>query len=378
MGEYSTLTNLFARILDWGTGKLFYRITNADGKVWLMPVRNMRLAMNLYQPSGKKGKLLKAGFPWLHGFPMVNRVAHAERLRCALTTELDDLLDRLFQVHNPEFAVFGGTPCVHQKITIQVSQGNRILGYVKVADSDKVGVLFRKEAELLEALRRKGVAGIPRCLFCGELKWGIKLFVQSTVKTGKSKVMHEWTGLHEEFLDELHRKTHRLIRFEESDYYRALEDFSAHLDWLPSGINPSVIVDIIDEICFPMKGRFMDYSVCHMDFTPWNMFVERGKLFVFDWEYAQKTYPPRLDRYHFFMQTALFVKHWKINDFVAYVQSQEGLWINKKDYILYLLNIIAHFTLREEGKIESSIIYCMEVWYALLYYLYVSHIKSSK
>lgn len=371
MEGYSPLTHLFARILDLGAGKLFYRITNADGKVWLMPVRNMRLAMNLYQPSGRKGKLLKTGFPWLHGFSMVNRVVHAERLRCALTTELDDLLERLFQVHNPEFAVFGGTPCVHQKITIQVSQGNRILGYLKVADSDKVGALFRKEADLLEALRRKGVAGIPRCLFCGEMKEGIKLFVQSTVKTGKSKVVHEWTELHEAFLDELHRKTHHFIPFEQSDYYQTLSGLMAHWDWLPKELDKREIADWVEKVCVPRRGKALDYSVYHADFTPWNMFVENGQLFVFDWEYARKAYPPRLDRYHFFTQTALFEKHWQAEDIIAYMQSSKGAWMNKELYTLYLLDIIARFTVREQGLVKGDMAHSMKIWYELLKYLNV-------
>ena len=36
----------------------YYRITNAEGKSWVMPERNMKVGMMLYQPSSKKGKLL--------------------------------------------------------------------------------------------------------------------------------------------------------------------------------------------------------------------------------------------------------------------------------------------------------------------------------
>lgn len=49
------------RILQF-RGEGFYKLVNGDGKVWLMPARNMRIAMNLYQPSGIKGKLLKHFF----------------------------------------------------------------------------------------------------------------------------------------------------------------------------------------------------------------------------------------------------------------------------------------------------------------------------
>ena len=47
------------KILDLTGEEKFYRFGNADGKYWIMPVRGMRTAMNLYQPSGIKGKMLK-------------------------------------------------------------------------------------------------------------------------------------------------------------------------------------------------------------------------------------------------------------------------------------------------------------------------------
>lgn len=40
---------------------------------------------------------------------------------------------------------FGGTPCVHQKITIQISQKERILGYVKVTESEDIYQIFDHE-----------------------------------------------------------------------------------------------------------------------------------------------------------------------------------------------------------------------------------------
>ena len=67
------------RILIKDSGAPFYRFSNSDGKVWLMPVRNMRIAMNLYQPSGRNGKAMKALFPWLHRVPLVRKAAHAQK-----------------------------------------------------------------------------------------------------------------------------------------------------------------------------------------------------------------------------------------------------------------------------------------------------------
>lgn len=126
------------QLLKWNEGETFYSFANAEGKRWWMPARHMAIAMNLYQPSGVKGKLLKEGLPWLHWNPIVRKVLHTERLQLKLGDELKELLERVFGQQDLEFAIFGGTPCVHQKITIQVSQKECILGYVKVTESEDI------------------------------------------------------------------------------------------------------------------------------------------------------------------------------------------------------------------------------------------------
>lgn len=361
-------SNLFPYLLS-DSGECFYRFSNADGKTWIMPARNMRVAMNLYQPSGRNGKLVKTLFPWLHEIPFVRKVIHAERLRCKLNDNLEQLLCRLFHEEEIEFSIFGGTPCVHQKATIQLSKVHRILGYCKATSSNEVAALFRSEAELLERLKRQGMEGVPQALYCGEIIEGISLFVQSTTKTQRSKVVHEWNNLHTHFLNELQKKTIRKIGFEESDYYKTLQDLQSHTDWLPDFMNRGFIEKTINKIVNSYKGKIVDFSAYHADFTPWNMFAEKGKLFVFDWEYARMTYPPMLDRYHFFTQTAIFEKHWQGKEIIEFLQSPDANWINRESYILYLLDIISRFTMREKGMVEGDIAHSMKVWNDLLVYL---------
>ena len=99
------------------------------------------------------------------------------------------------------------------------------------------------------------------------------------------------------------------------------------------------------------------------------MFVEKGELFVFDWEYAKMTYPPMLDRYHFFTQTAIFERHWHLEDIIRYINSDNGKWINTDSYKAYLIEIIARFTLREQGNVDGDIAKSMKLWNSLLSFL---------
>lgn len=360
---------LLNKLLNLGAGKSFYLFSNADGKVWLMPVKNMRIAMNLYQPSGIKGKLLKQFFPYLHNVGLVRNVVKAERTTCELQEDLRNLFCRIFRISNMEFAVFCGTPCVHQKITIQLSKKRQILGYCKVVDNEEIAKLFQREAEVLQRLEKQGLKGIPHCFYCGKTNKGISFFVQSTIKTQQSQVQHEWGDLHEAFIDELRRRSQQTVVFEESDYYQTLHELQSHLDWLPSTADRELIEKVIDRIMEIHHGKQVKFSAYHADFTPWNMFVEKRKLFVFDWEYARLTYPTGLDRYHFFTQTAIFEKHWKSLEIIDYMESEKGNWIDKEKYTLYLIEVVARFSIREKGNVNGDIAKSFSIWMELLDYL---------
>ena len=366
MNLFSILTEVLS---IWEDSPHFYRIENNDGKVWLMPISKLRTAMNLYQPSGFKGKLLKRWFPTLHCFPLLKQELHIETTRCSLADDLHDKLCRLFHTDRLEFAVFCGTPCVHQKLTIQLSTGSRILGYCKVSDHPEVVKLFEREGVLLKQLERLGIGNVPRIVFSGEWRSGIHLLVQTTCKTNHSQVIHQWGQLHEEFLHRIYTQTKRKLLFEETDYYRTLSDLNQHLDWIFPEELRGIVSAAIDKVYQMNSGKMVEYGVYHADFTPWNMFVEKGTLFVFDWEYARMTYPPMLDRYHFFTQTTIFEKRWQADEIITFLQSQEGKDFNREDYTLYLLDVISRFILREKGQIEGDIARSMKIWSELLKYL---------
>ena len=353
-------------ILSFTIGKKFYRIGNADGKYWVVPAHGMRTALNLYQPSGIKGKMVKALLPCLHWLAPVRKAIKAQSVNCRLNSELHSLLCKIFGVQDIEFAVFEGTPSVHQKITMQLSRKNRILGYCKLSGSNNVKELFAKESEMLKKLGKCGINAIPSSLYCGTLESGIHIFVQSTEKSASSKVIHEWGALQENFLAQLHEKTKAKLLFEKSDYYTTLTELEQHLEWLPQNIDRNTVSRAIAAIKDKYCGKECELSACHGDFTPWNMFANRNELFVFDFEYAAMSYPAGLDHYHFFTQTAGFERHWGAEEIIAYIGSDTGKWIDKQLYAMYLLDIISRFTMREGGKVTDEAATPFALWGKLL------------
>lgn len=354
------MNNLLHKIITTGNNRC-YRITNTDGKSWLLPAKNMRVALGLYQPSGRNGKLLKALFPWLHRPPLVRKVIKAETVLCSLHEELHTLLCRLFGVKDIEFAIFEGTPCVHQKITMQVSSGRCILGYCKASDNNEIMSLFKEETAMLARLAQRGVTDIPQALHCGTLSNGVHIFVQSTIKTTKSRIVHNWGTLQEYFIATLHEKTKQTLPFEQSDYYRAITSLQKHLDWLPICTDRVVVSTAIARIMAKYRDKMVEFAAFHGDFTPWNMFVEGGRLFVFDFEYAADTYPPGMDKIHFALQTAIFEKKLQKEEIATELIRD----FDKERIIMYLLDIIARFTLRENGPVNSDT-RLFEIWGCLL------------
>lgn len=355
-------------ILKFGEGASFLSFANVDGKRWLMPMWNMRTAMNLYQPSGVKGKLVKRCLPWLYWNPVALRVLRAERLRLSLTDEIRTLLEQTFGEKNLEYAVFCGTPSVHQKITLQVSCGNRIVGYVKVTTDEDIYAVFKHESHILSTLHVQGIEQVPECLYCGTLDGVIHIFIQNTIKTVHSKVVHEWTEMHSQFLDMLAVRTQQLVDFEQTDFCHDLDRLENSLQLLDK---TETVRNAIAEVRSHYTGKKVTFSAFQADFTPWNMFEEKGRLFVFDWEYTRLTYPPRLDYFHFKIQTAIFEEHLSAHEiykrFAIERKSLNALYSDSRFALkCYLLSVLSLYIGREKERVGNETRERLAFWIELL------------
>lgn len=361
------IEGLLLRIFEVGNGSLFWSFANTDGKHWLMPVRNMRTGMNLYQPSGPKGKLVKWGLPWLYWVPGISYFLHAKQYSLIFRKEFLNLVRQIFDLENFEFAVFCGTPGVHQKITIQISSGQKIFGYLKITNNKNLLAIFMHEREILSTLHNRGIDNVPKCLYCETLADGLHVFAQTTVKTKHSKVLHYWSSLHSQFLESLRVKTIQQIPFEKSDFYRDLTGLMSN----GFVMKEAILNDTIENVLSYYAGKEVLFCAFHADFTPWNMFMESRQLFVFDWEYARLTYPPQLDFFHFWLQTSIFEKHLSANRIIAdyrRIRQQYAKDFANIDFSLkcYLLAVIALYAEREKGNLSRGTQQHIEFWSSLL------------
>lgn len=322
----------------------YYKITNADGKSWLLPKRNMQIGLMLYQPSSKKGKLLKRLFPLLSWIPLIRKLLHVEFCNFPFDKRIDDYLHDVFKSSYLEYAIFMGTPCKNQKATIQISCNGKILGYCKVTKNKEIYKLFETEKQTLDYLNSVRISNVPVCLDCSAIDNLYFTFVQTTFKTLNSSVTHKLSEKHYRFVEDLATKTKVRIDYKKSDFGKMIQSLSLHLSDFEYSDRNSLkkAIKIINEF-YKDKKQFSFY---HADFTPWNTFEEKGKLFVFDFEYSSRSCPSYMDLFHFFGQVGILENKKSVNElYKEYLQNVPTLLkYTAQPHILYISYLLYVFT----------------------------------
>lgn len=353
-------------------------ITNKDNKSWFIPFNNIKKGVLLYQPSSIKGKLLKILLPYIIYFPFLYKKLNIEKSEFQIKNSFFNIINSIWSTSDINLSIFSGTVSIHRKITVQVFN-DKILGYCKCSNNKEVIKLFYHEYKYLKWLEYKGINCVPRGLFCDKIDNEYTLFIQSTKKTIRSKCVHSINDKILNFLDELFIKTKTKCKFPESDIYKNIENIEKHIVLFNERNYAilSIAIKIIKN--FYSDDKTYVFSAYHADFTPWNFFIEKNELFVFDFEYAQYKYPPFLDLFHFYTQTAIFEKRMSYNEIFKEFTKQKYIFQKFTNpyfyFILYLVDIISTYVGRDIRSAQN-VDMLMEIRLNLLNELceyYISH-----
>lgn len=327
-------------------------IQNADGKMWAIPTNCHRVSVEIYQPSSKRGKMLKYGLPFISRISRFLRIVGINIVQFKLIEPIDKLIKTFFHCCQYDISIFFGTPCIHQKVTLQISSGHTILGYLKLTDEPAIAQLFDRESLYLDRWKNINSMQLPKCLFVGQIPntslWG---FLQTTKKTLHSTIPHHLNSDIVKIVKSFCRETINEYQFENTDFKKDLLVIEQNLSKFPFPYH-EILYKGICLIQEKFQGKQVTFSGYHGDFTPWNCFWQSGALFVFDFEYARSNYPPLLDVYHFFFQTCFFEAKMNAQQILdRYTVCR--LFRDFKDpnflFICYLVNITGFYVLRDHG-----------------------------
>ena len=344
-------------------------IPNAKHPKVIIPLRSKKnlfiSAVALYQPSLASAKLLK--------------MAVTLAVKCGLSSGLirsrlyfhenDHSIRDLFHKKRLHYAISTGAEGPHRKVTIQVmdDQGE-ILGYIKVSNNSTLDRLLENEEVILKYLSECKLenALLPTVLYHGNIG-AANILVVDTLKGQESRYCSKLCKAHVEFLIELFTKTAKVKVFGKSEFYLGIKRrYNALQNRLPA-VWKTKLNQVMTFLHREMGETSIPFGVCHRDFTPWNTFFHNDELYVFDWEYAQRDFPPLLDLLHFIIQDGIIVRKCGAEGLIKKISKHQeliNLYLNslnlsrnitKALLLCYLLDISLFYMERENGKVERQI-----------------------
>lgn len=273
----------------------------SNSRWWLIPLDNRHVATSgfaLFQPILASARLMKVTATTL------TRIGLSRLwVRQKLYINGVPSLERHFPHNEPfEFAYFTGTDSPHRKLAVQIMdrRGN-LKGFAKVTRDPQVRTLLTHEAATLMRVQALGLqtAHVPKVLFSGECS-NSTLLVTDTLKTPGTSSTTRFAEAHRIFLQELAQKTSdpQPVHVSEiAGYFRNRFDRLLSLldETWSQRLNSAIgLLEAQTDLHLPV-------GLSHGDFTPWNTFMVKGRLYAFDWEYAEEAQPLSNDLIHFIL-----------------------------------------------------------------------------
>lgn len=194
-----------------------------------------------------------------------------------------------------------GTPGPLRKYTVlMLNDVGTQIAVAKIGTTPKAVHQVRKEAHWLRVLSAEPAMRQSTPAFIAEGNIADACIVVQSVCTGKF-VDNVLRSPQLQFLSAFQEVFQEEQKFRDSVMYR---EMACRFERLQSRLSPewvnrirralSVLEAGLDNITMPLVAA-------HRDFTPWNMRLQRGRLAVFDWEYASTGYLPLYDLFHFYL-----------------------------------------------------------------------------
>lgn len=234
------------------------------------------------------------------------------RSRLLSTVKLERFPARiLFGTSNlAETALYWGFPGPLQKLTMYCPGADGEQPRVaKVALQASADHAIAQEAHWLGMLggSQPTAKYLPQLLDHGTLPCGRRYLAMLALPQGRQ--MQQFNDLHRNFLKVLAGQSVRVGPWRESAPFMRLKKRIIAILPLIEPHHQDLLQNTLDEIDRLIGAQALPACLVHSDFTPWNLGIADGKLFVFDWEYAEAAGNPLQDFLHFHLMPRA-LQHW--------------------------------------------------------------------
>ena len=374
---------LLAGIIDFSkieksTYTPYLFINNPSGSIrWFFPKTNQTPCfLNLYNGSGWKSNLFVTASKFLCKLKGLSILCDGQ---FSIFHKSGHFIDTNFpEVSYDDMAVFTGTIGENRKAIISLSQKGRGSQFIKIPLTDAALDLVKNEMDQLSFL---GKFDYSTTIIPAVQQKGDQIMVSNISPNQKNKNQN-WSEIHWKSLEELYQNSNRLKPLEITPFWTTIlegMDFLNKPFFTKNGLSKEKVQSLKTEI----KRTFdsidptilVPLGIGHGDFTPWNMYVGKNQLHVYDWEMCQSDFPLLFDFFHYFFQKGILINKdqyseiW--NKLQVQLKSKEAQRIlenysldHSRHFQFYLLYIVCYYLPKyiAQPKLHDQVHWLISTW----------------
>lgn len=357
--------------------EIFYFINSPDGTIrWIFPTSLKYPGfLSLYNSSGLKASV----------FQQVAKLAfqtQTQHLICsgklAVYSKTGKYVQSLYARESHSFSIFTGTVGPNRKAIIALHKERQTTHFIKYPLTENSKALINNEWDHLRCLDRFRFESIevPKAT---QLSGGIKL---SNIRPKNYFLGSSLQNLHYSAVTELYEQTTQYRSLSSIPGWNQSQNdiFSLLINIDDSGLSSSVKARQVIGKMYELSQELDEHLVIpiaysHGDFTPWNMYVGKDRIYLYDWELASIHRPMLFDLFHFIFQSHVLMKR---NSFKVISESINNMrrhtavrkLIGKYDidfdlhYRLYLLFNCAYYIklYAHQNRIHKQVFWLIDCW----------------
>ena len=287
----------------------FDYINNPDGTIrWFYPSAGIHAGhLSLYNAVSVKAKLYKT----------LTRIAWKLGQHHRLASGTFRVQQKLYESVQMRYGItfreaasfFTGTRGATRKLVIELHNEEQTTGFIKVPLTTEAKHLTENEYEMVKSLSRYDFTTLSLPKLSPRINGHARL---SNVKPAIVIPADRITNIHLAAMTELVHISHETKRISETPVWEAIEN---NLHFLSNEVvfinelsreKTADLTALLQALCKHIDtNEHIALSVSHGDFTPWNMYCDEQRLYVYDWEMARNGIPLFFDLFHFTYQTTI-------------------------------------------------------------------------
>jgi thymidylate kinase len=282
------------------------------------------------------------------------------------------LAQKLIDYPFESFSVFTGTIGPNRKAIVSLETPSKVSHFVKIPIGENAESLIKNEMDKLSGLSRKQhqYFNAPKAALCDGM------LVQQNLKNKTSKTAQTLTDVHFKALDEIYSSSYEYMALKSLPIVSEIQkNISAINPYKELKHNKNIFRNLQHLLQSLDLNEKVPTGLAHQDFTPWNMYVDDGKLALYDWEMSQENMPLFFDVFHFVFQAKVLIEHEnfdhiqdeisRIKQSPLFARMQSKYQVNVElHFKLYLLYTISYYlnVFQKQQNLHQQASWLLDVW----------------